>query len=263
MYTEEQVQFENSVQLVRQLWSFAVSAVVSTEGQESDGCCCFAFVRHSLVVFFVCIFEIYAERAAGPLQLWGRGLGRCFNFHSGRGAGGGGGGLDPSLPPLDSLPPPLRFTSESGLCEYFFVWASFFLPRLRCTYSRVLWSLHCIFCSLCCRHHVPASHMCILQHPVPTVSPPKTRGRCKRDPLFSLPRKMDWEERARGIQCGTESMFDIFSEHSMKCPPQAVTRHPSQILLVLFPAQKRMMTFLSPAQVAQVSQNLIDFWQTI
>ena len=65
----------------------------------------------------------------------GVGAGRSFNFHSGT-----VGGV-----PVDPLPPsPLRSNSpdNQGSGEPFFVWANFFLPRLRRTYNRVLWSLH-------------------------------------------------------------------------------------------------------------------------
>ena len=56
-------------------------------------------------------------------------------------------------------------------------------------------------------------------------------------------------------------MFHTFSEHSMMYLPQAVTRHPTQILLVPLPVQKRMtLVLVSPAQVIP---NLIDLRQTI
>ena len=93
--------------------------------------------------------------------------GRCFNFHSGRAGGPLPPGPPPSLPWTPSPPPPSALIHLSiRVLGIFFVWANFFLPHLRCTYSRVLWSLRCVLSSVYCRSHVPVSHKCVLQHPV-------------------------------------------------------------------------------------------------
>ena len=104
-------------------------------------------------------------------------------------AGGGGGLRPPSLPWTPYPPPPSALIQlRLWVLGTFFIWANFFLPHLRRTFSRVLWSLHCVLPSLYCKHHVPTSHKCVLQHPGPTMSQRKTQRRCKRDPLFLLPR---------------------------------------------------------------------------
>ena len=112
----------------------------------------------------------------------------CFNFHFGRGR------------THSPLPPSLQITLGSGVWEPFFMWANFFLPRLRRTCSRVLWSFHSIISSLCCRYHVAASHRYILWHLVQPCPRAKRSDIALRPSIFAF--KIDGVgEKARGIQC--------------------------------------------------------------
>ena len=119
-------------------------------------------------------------------------------------AGGGAPPWTPSLPPLDPLPPS---PSPPSALIYLRI-------RVLGTFFRLgqFFSSHAFGAPIA--GFFGHSTLSFLPSVADTMSPRKTQRRCKRDPLFSLPRWMDWEEKARGIQRGTESMFHTVSEHS-------------------------------------------------
>ena len=139
--------------------------------------------------------------------------------------GGGGSPLDP-LPPSPAPPPPLPCTPSPPLpfapnhlkIKVLGIFFCLCTKKLSCAFGAPLpaYFCHspCILCPLSHRYHVTNVHKCVLWLPVPTVPLCKTRRRYNRDPLFSFSRSMDWEEKARGIQCCTESMCHTFSKQS-------------------------------------------------
>ena len=133
---------------------------------------------------------------------------------------GGGQGLPPGPPPplpLDPLPPsPLRSNSPENQ-------GSGNLFRLGQCFPPVS-SAHQKQGSLVTPQvsFFPSVAGTMSQRPISTFfgTPVQPCSRTKRDNVvntilyFSRPRWMDWEQKARGIQCRTGSMFHSFSEHS-------------------------------------------------
>ena len=170
-----------------------------------------------------------------------------------------GGGLPPGPPPslpwtLSPPPPSTLIHLRITVLGTFFVWANFsscafgapiagffghstvsFLPSVADTMSQQ-----------------PIS--AFFRTPVQPCPRAKRNGVVKAILYFCFQNRWTGKKRQEAYNVAQKACSTLFPEHSTMCPPQAVTRHPTQILLVPLPVQKRM-TLVSPAQV---SPNLID-----
>ena len=188
--------------------------------------------------------------------------GRCFHFHSGR--GGTPPPWTPSLPPLDPLPPsPLRSNSpenqgSGNIFSFGPIFSSFaFGAPIAGFFGHSIVSF------------LPSIAGTMSQRPISAFfsTPVQPCPRAKRNDVvntilyFRFQDRWMAKKRQEAYNVAQKACSTLFPERSMMCLPQAMTRHPTQILLVLLPVQKRMtLVLVSPAQV---SPNLIDLRQTI